>query len=124
MIKNKFGGKCAYTGKPLGDDWQVDHHVSVFHHRVGLAKGDKDNIDNLLPALKIVNHYKRAESLKEFRHKMITFHKRLAKVPKNPISSKGIKYKSYMLKVADAFDITPDKPFDGLFYFEKLNEKK
>lgn len=25
-----------------------------------------------------------------------------------------------MLRVAELFDITPDKPFDGEFYFEKL----
>ena len=25
IIKNKFGGKCAYTGTELKEDWQVDH---------------------------------------------------------------------------------------------------
>jgi 5-methylcytosine-specific restriction endonuclease McrA len=24
-VYNKYGGLCAYTGKPLGDDWQIDH---------------------------------------------------------------------------------------------------
>ena len=26
-IYAKYQGRCAYTGKPLGDDWQVDHII-------------------------------------------------------------------------------------------------
>ena len=33
IIKQKFGGKCAYTGKILSDDWQVDHMVSKIKHQ-------------------------------------------------------------------------------------------
>jgi 5-methylcytosine-specific restriction endonuclease McrA len=25
LVKNMFGGKCAYTGTDLLPDWQVDH---------------------------------------------------------------------------------------------------
>lgn len=25
IVRSKYGGKCAYTGKPLAEDWQVDH---------------------------------------------------------------------------------------------------
>jgi 5-methylcytosine-specific restriction endonuclease McrA len=31
VIHDKFGGRCAYTGKPLGDDWQIDHVVPKRH---------------------------------------------------------------------------------------------
>ena len=31
-VYNKYGGKCAYTGKPLGQDWQIDHVTSQIKH--------------------------------------------------------------------------------------------
>jgi len=45
-------------------------------------------------------------------------HERLKKLPKNPKAEKSIKRKKYLLKVAEFFDIKPDKPFNGKFYFE------
>lgn len=121
-IKNKYNGLCAYTGKELGDDWQIDHAVSVMRSKMWLHGRDFDHNseDNLSPVLKIVNHYKRSFDLDGFRKYMLSFHERLSRVPKNPRSSKGIKYKEYMWKVADAFGITPEKPFSGVFYFETL----
>lgn len=112
-VGNKFNGLCAYTGQPLGEDWQIDH---IFPKR----RGGTDDIDNLLPALKIVNHYKRALDLEGFRKYMLSFHIRLNKVPKNPKTEKGIKRKEYMNKIAEVFNIKIDRPFNGLFYFEKL----
>lgn len=140
----KYGGKCAYTGKPLGDDWQVDHMFSKAdiyyqaHKRViesGLipkmyekelrrAVKEKANSDeNLFPALRIVNHYKRSLDLEGFRSRMMTFHIRLGRLPKNPKVPATVKRIAYMNEIAEAFGITPDKPFSGKFYFEKLEEK-
>lgn len=79
--------------------------------------------DNLMPTLKIVNHYKRAKDIDQFRGYMETFHQRLAKLPKKPLVGKSIKRKKYMLAVAEAFGITPDKPWCGIFYFETLTNK-
>jgi hypothetical protein len=133
-VYNKFNGLCAYTGKPLGDDWQVDHIVSKRKHSWNtyhscsnvtevIAKlKEVDDINNLFPAIKIINHYKRALNLEGFRHYMSDFHKRLAKQPKNPIVERSRKRKEYMLEVARLFDITPDKPFSGKFYFETIAE--
>lgn len=123
LIYNKFNGLCAYTGKPLGDDWQVDHMISK---RFALCRAgeyletDINSFDNLIPALRIVNHYKRAFELEGFRQYMLTFHLRLAKLPKNPLVKSSVRRKEYMYKVADAFEITVDKPFCGIFYFETL----
>jgi hypothetical protein len=122
-IYNKFGGLCAYTGKPLGDDWQIDHvhPKSLVWSDVG---ADVNSEDNLVPAIKIINHYKRSLDLEGFRTFMMGFHKRLCRVPKNPICERRIKYRQYMLKVAELFDITEDKPFCGKFYFETLTPPK
>jgi 5-methylcytosine-specific restriction endonuclease McrA len=27
QVYKKYGGRCAYTGTPLKDDWQVDHII-------------------------------------------------------------------------------------------------
>lgn len=126
QVYDKFDGKCAYTGLPLGDKWQVDHVNSQYHHSYYYTGVEDYNeykkkihdINNLLPALAIVNHYKRTKNLEQFRLYMEGFHKRLSKLPKKtqvPATEKRI---AYMNKIADAFGITVDKPFCGKFYFE------
>lgn len=117
-VFNKYGGKCAYTGKELGNDWQVDHMETKFRCR--MFGKDANSPENLVPALRIVNHYKRRKSLEEWREYMKTFHTRLAKLPKKNRVEKRSKTKAYMLAVAEAFGITADKPFNGVFYFETI----
>ena len=121
IIFNKYHGKCAYTGKPLPDDWQIDHMIPKcetlqMYHTIK----NHNDIRNLLPTLKIVNHYKRGLNIEGFRDYMESFHIRLAKLPKNPKVAKSIKRKAYMFEVAEAFGITIDKPFDGIFHFERV----
>jgi hypothetical protein len=131
-VYEKYKGLCAYTGKPLDDKWQVDHMTSKVKHsyitfsrcknydHIAEELKKVDHIDNLVPAISIVNHYKRGYDVEDFRHYMSYFHKRLAKLPKNPVVERSINRKKYMLMIAELFDITPVKPFSGEFYFEKL----
>lgn len=123
MVYNKFGGRCAYSGTPLDKDWQVDHLVS--RHMLGLYNYDQidpDGFDNLMPAQKLINHYKRGLWLEDFRTlRLKELHVRLMKLPKCPRVEKSIRRKEYMLKIAGYFGITPDKPFPGIFYFESLH---
>jgi len=119
-VRAKFGGLCAYSGQPLGDDWQIDHITPVLNYQLGLAQGNPHDIDNLIPVLRILNHYKRSNNLVSWRLYMSTFHIRLGKLPKNPRVEKTKKRVEYMNKVAAAFGIAPDKPFSGVFYFETL----
>lgn len=125
VIFELYNGLCAYTGKPLGDDWQIDHMEPHFYCR--MYSRDPNRPENLVPALRIVNHYKRDKDLEDFRRYMLTFHIRLKKQPKNPYATYPIKRKEYMMKVADAFGITVNNPFAGIFYFETLtntNDKR
>lgn len=116
VIHDKFGGRCAYTGKPLGDDWQIDHVVPK-------RQGGTDNDDNLVPVLAIANHYKRCLDNEKFKKWLLGgLHERLKKLPKNPRTERGRKRKEYLLKVADAFDIAEDKPFCGKLWFEREYE--
>lgn len=130
QVKQKYNGLCAYTGIPLDEKWQVDHILPKVLNNWILSGYEKngqqplDNIDcieNLLPALRIVNHYKRSLDLEGFRKYMLNFHKRLSKLPKQTTVDRTIKRIEYMNKVAEHFGISADKPFNGIFYFETLN---
>lgn len=131
-VYNKFGGKCAYSGTDLKEDWQIDHLVpktlfeTVYRNKLRFveAPNDVDHIDNLMPVQRIINHYKRSLLLEDFRNWYLgELHERLKKLPKNPRVEKSIRHKEYLLEVAELFGITPEKPFDRIFYFEKLQEK-
>jgi 5-methylcytosine-specific restriction endonuclease McrA len=124
QIFNKFNGLCAYSGIPLEADWQIDHIKPKIMYQIGSYpyEGNPNNIDNLVPCQRIINHYKRALPIDTFRTWFLgELHLRLKKLPKNPKVNKSIKHKEYLLKVASYFDITVDKPFSGIFYFEKIN---
>lgn len=123
IIKNKFGGKCAYSGTDLEDDWQVDHVEPIIRNWYdGTVQFEKShNIDNMVPCQKIINHYKGSMDLELFRTWYLGgLHERLKKLPKNPKVEKSIKKKNYLLKVASLFNIEKDKPFNGMFYFETI----
>lgn len=124
-IRMKYGGVCAYSGTPLDDDWQVDHIEPVVRNWWdGTCRfPENHNMDNLVPCQRVINKYKGSLSLETFRTWfMAGLHERLAKLPKNPKSEKGIRRKKFLLAVAGYFGITADKPFSGKFYFESFTQ--
>lgn len=132
IVFNKFGGKCSYCGCELIDKWQVDHAISKNYYWLIDPKNmdSVDCIDNLMPSCSVCNHYKRShiindvENIIGFRTYMKTFHKRLAKLPKKTGLNKILKRIEYMNIIATKYNITPDTPFNGVFYFETfINEK-
>lgn len=121
IIKQKFGGLCAYSGTPLKEDWQVEHILPVERDLLTNKPKypERNHIDNLIPVQKILNHYKHSLSLEEFRNWLLGgLHLRLAKLPKKTNSPTTIKRAKYLWEVADLFGITPEKPFNKKFYFE------
>ena len=117
IIKQKFNGKCAYSGTDLESDWQVDHVKPIRRDCLEITTAYFE-IDNMIPCQRIINHYKHSMGLTQFREMIATLHLRLRKAPKNPRSEKTAKRKEYIFKVASYFGITEDKPFSGIFYFE------
>lgn len=120
QVYEKYGGRCAYTGHVLDHEWQVDHIVPLTYYRMGIHVTDPNAIHNLVPCLKIINHYKRGKDLEEWRRFVCSMHVRLKRVPKCTRTPQTEKRKQYMLKVAGYFGVTCDTPFDGVFYFETL----
>ncbi len=118
-VWKKYNRHCAYCGKIIKyTQMQVDHlHpkiLSHFHNKGRDDNGkiiliDPDRIENLMPSCRRCNHYKRANTLEEFRRLMKTIHERLLQI--------------YIAKVAVDYGIIKITQFDGLFYFEKLKRK-
>lgn len=121
-VFEKYDGLCAYSGTPLEDDWQVDHVIPCKLFEMG-HPGDPNDIENLMPVQRIINHYKRGLTLEKFKSWYLGgLHERLKKLPENPRVEKSIRHKEYLLEVAELFGIEPDKPFSGELYFEQLEE--
>lgn len=95
----KYDKHCAYCGKEiLYEEMQVDHLIPIRAKR-------NDHINNLMPACRRCNHYKRASKLNVFRKKINTLHERINK--------------NYIIKVALDYGMLEFKEWDKLFYFEK-----
>lgn len=108
LVFNKFDGKCAYCGCDITiKNFQVDHfHAKSRLSLQHLIPLGHDHIDNLMPACRMCNHYKRDDRIDEFRLKIKTLHERTQK--------------NYINKVAESYGIITIKPFDGIFYYEKI----
>lgn len=100
QVYDKCNGHCGYCGRAIEyKAMQVDH---IFPK---CCRGG-DTIENLMPTCRRCNHYKRANTLENFRNLMMSLHQRLGKI--------------YILSVAVNFGMCEVKPFDGVFYFERL----
>lgn len=124
LIRLKFDGKCAYSGTDLDDDWQVDHIKPIKRDRWRKGKALHEEhhvIENMYPTQRVINKYKGTLDLDTFRTWYLGgLSERLKTLPKNPKVEKSIRRKKFLLKVAEYFDITEEKPFSGKFYFESL----
>lgn len=120
-VYQKCEGHCGYCGCPIElKDMQVDHITPQVHYKWYNKEGVNEG-DNLLPTCSVCNHYKRAHALEGWRHFMKTLHQRLAKLPKKTQVTRTQNRKDYLFRVAEKYNITITTPFDGVFYFEKLN---
>ena len=61
-----FDYKCAYSGTPLGDDYQFDHVVPV-------SRGGTSDIANLVPCTPTINLSKSSNSVDEWYEKQPFF---------------------------------------------------
>ena len=65
-VFNKYGGKCAYCGKPM--EWTAHKPDSfTLDHITPRAEGGTYTMDNLLPACNQCNYMKGTMSLEGFR---------------------------------------------------------
>ena len=103
-IWGKYGGKCAYCGCEISlKDMQIDHIKPK-------RSGGTDDEDNLNPSCRLCNHYKRANTLEEFRSWQLGgLLARLRKI--------------YIFRVAERYGIVQAKEFSNKFYFETIQKE-
>jgi len=105
----KFGGRCAYCGKPIKiDEMQVDHILSH-------SKGGKDELDNFLPSCPLCNRSKGAMDLELFRKYIEDDAPRIH-------FKKNRKWYADADKIVDAYGLQP-KDNKVVFFFEKKGIK-
>ena len=99
-VYNKYSGRCAYCGREIEfKQMQVDHMVPK-------ASGGTDEIENLMPACRLCNHYKRANSLEWFRHSIEAIPIKLAR-------------DQYIYRVGIAYGFYSECKRRILFHFER-----
>lgn len=108
IVYKKYNGKCAYCGKEIQlTDMQVDH---IIPQRICTDKETADRIENLNPSCRRCNHYKRARSIERFRELLMKLHTKIQEI--------------YIGKVAEDYGVIKVEPWNGKFYFEKVEDTK
>ena len=98
-VYNKYSGRCAYCGR------EIEYKGMQVDHMVPKASGGTDDIENLMPACRLCNHYKRANSLEWFRHSIETIPFKLAR-------------DMYTYRVGMAYGFYSNAEKEILFHFE------
>ncbi len=112
LVYTKYDGRCAYCGRKIEyRDMQVDHFCPQkmeWAIVIGGVPGvdSIDDINNLMPACRMCNHYKRA-------HDLATFRRYIAEIPRK-LSDNYI----YKIGVVYGNVIENEKPIK--FYFEEF----
>lgn len=106
-VHAKYGGRCAYCGRKIEyKDMQIDHFIP----KRGRSDSGSDDIANLMPACRMCNHYKRANSLEVFRRLIQEIPRKLRN--------------DYIYKVGVVYGnvIENEKPI--VFYFELIEQSQ
>ena len=107
LVYEKFDGHCAYCGRKIEyKDMQVDHVKPLGAYNE--TNRGTDTRDNMFPACRLCNHYKRA-------HTVETFRKMISEIPSK------LKRDSYIYKVGCAYGFFDDGPQDVKFFFEEYD---
>ncbi len=125
-IKKMFGGRCAYCGEPLGDEWHVDHVEPVkrqygdivkqadgsyrYESAAVMSVPERHKVENLFPSCVPCNIHKSASSVEGFR-----------RVLQEHVSTLN-KSNSYSIyRHAKRFGLVKETPKTIIFWFEKYN---
>lgn len=67
ILREKFGGKCAYCGCELPDRWHADQVKPVIRFDGDMLHKDRDDLSNMVPACHPCNLHKHCNSLEDYR---------------------------------------------------------
>lgn len=122
IVRQMFGGRCAYCGELLPDRWHVDHVEAVnrkvkYVHGKGfvqtgeLWRPENDCIENMMPSCPPCNIDKHASPLEVWRQKLA----RAVEVLAN-------NYPTY--RHAKRFGLVQETGVSITFYFERVEAGK
>ncbi len=125
LVKNKFGGKCAYCGVVLGDKWNVDHVIPVLRDEDikqnkdgtfkivsgNFSKPENHRQDNLYPACVSCNIHKGGYGVDGFRRLLQGHIDMLNKASNHSI-----------YRHAKRFGLIQETGAEVVFHFEKVGE--
>lgn len=114
-VYEKYNGHCAYCGKKIKySEMQVDHLIPVclaesynVFRNVDPAVVDAE--ENLMPACRRCNHYKRGDSLEYFRRE-------IEEIPQK------LNARNYIFKVAVDYGFFDPAKRKVEFYFERFGK--
>lgn len=111
QVFDKYNGHCGYCGYEFKSisEMQVDHIHSKLKSRF---KGEEvdNSLENLMPSCRQCNFYKNAAGIESFRRDIL---KTLSNTCR----------KSFQVRLAMKYGMLTFHPWDGKFYFEKVEEK-
>ena len=114
VIKQKFGGRCAYCGCLLGDKWHADHVKAVFRFCGEMQKPENHNEENIFPSCIKCNLFKATFTIKDFRSEIESQVERARKYSSN-------------FRVAERFGLIEEVKKPVVFWFEthqRINSKE
>lgn len=114
-LREKFGGRCAYCGQPLGEKWHADHiEPLVRNNWLRIPKGPdyphRDTLENMNPACPPCNMDKHSQSLDSWRSNIQRSNEMLAR----DVST---------FRRAVRYDLVELNSKPVVFYFEKLQRE-
>ena len=112
QLREMFGGKCAYCGKPLCKMFHADHVAPIYRGWTDASRprhAGKDVEENLFPACPRCNIRKGVFSVEAFRDEVTMQLKRLRR-------------DSSAFNLAEDFGIIEETGKPVVFWFEKYRE--
>jgi len=122
LVYSKYNGRCAYCGCELNGIFQADHLIPKEHFDthitnnwrvpeflIHLKVGDKDHLDNMMPACGSCNNYKNSMDLETFRTQIGLLLNRLNE-----------RFTQY--KIAKRFGFIKEDKKEVKFYYEQAGE--
>lgn len=119
LVYDKYNGHCAYCGRELKiEEMQVDHIIPVMKSYYGkkedaekvrqmILDGSFNEIGNLMPSCRACNFYKSMNDIEGFRRRILTELEHTCR-------------STFQTKLAIQYGMIEYKPWDGMFYFEKI----
>lgn len=108
-VYQKYDGRCAYCGQIIEyKDMQVDHFKPLRTWEQN--NKDANDISNLMPACRMCNHYKRANSLEIFR-------RYISEIPRKLRNN-------YIYKIGVAYGNVIENEKEIEFFFERAEKEQ